>query len=276
MRESAKSRLVKLDVAAQRVGCHVETLRLRIRSGRLKAYRGPHGAYYIRVESLGGLLSRRSQPPPDPTPRDLNRAWRIGTMGLRAELVGRPLSDEGVDESDDELLIAIRVGDEQSAAFGIVAAFLRALVTDPAVSPGVYHLLCARGLAELGFLPKQVAYLLRLSDRQARRLVRRRDVARSFLRVANGWAQRRAHRLVAELRRQLEAEGVHFHRRVAWAPGPPVHPDRPRPAFRVTDLTPEDKLVLGRAGLTPEQIWAIALVGIGSDELNQLLLRGSV
>jgi hypothetical protein len=29
------------------------------------------------------------------------------------------------------------------------------------------------------------------------------------------------------------------------------------------------------AGLTPEQVWAITVVGMGSDELNEFLLRGA-
>ncbi len=42
-----KGRFLKLDQVAEQLGCHVETLRLRIRSGRLNAVRGPHGAYFI-------------------------------------------------------------------------------------------------------------------------------------------------------------------------------------------------------------------------------------
>jgi excisionase family DNA binding protein len=38
--------VLKLDEAARRLGCHVETLRVHIRDGRLRAVRGPHGAYY--------------------------------------------------------------------------------------------------------------------------------------------------------------------------------------------------------------------------------------
>ena len=57
--------------------------------------------------------------------------------------------------------------------------------------------------------------------------------------------------------------------------GPPTHPDRPRPAFKVKRLLHDEKAGLLRAGLSTEQVWAINIVGLGSDELNELLLRGS-
>ena len=41
------SGLIRLDLAADRLGCHVETLRIRVRDGRLPAVRGRHGAYYV-------------------------------------------------------------------------------------------------------------------------------------------------------------------------------------------------------------------------------------
>jgi hypothetical protein len=105
--------------------------------------------------------------------------------------------------------------------------------------------------------------------------VLQRDLASPFLRAAYGFGQREARRLVAELRSQLEIEGFRFHRRISSAKGPPVHPDRPRPAFKVMELTAEEKLMLRRAGLTLDQVWAITMVGIGSDEMNELLLRGA-
>jgi hypothetical protein len=81
-----RSRLLKLDDVAKRLGCDIETLRLRIRSGRLKAaVRGPHGAYFISARSLG-LLRVRTRPPRQrrtPTAGDLNVAWRAMERRLR-------------------------------------------------------------------------------------------------------------------------------------------------------------------------------------------------
>src|ERR1700737_4115330 len=87
-----KSKLLKLDDVAQRLGCHIETLRLRIRRGRLKAIRGPHGAYFISARSLR-VLHVRTRPPRQrrtPTAEDLNVAWRAMERRLRRGGGGRP------------------------------------------------------------------------------------------------------------------------------------------------------------------------------------------
>ncbi len=66
----AGSRLIKLDAAASKLGCHVETLRIRIRSGQLKAHRGPHGAYFLRTDSLERLLAHNARGLRAPIARD--------------------------------------------------------------------------------------------------------------------------------------------------------------------------------------------------------------
>src|ERR1700730_3734846 len=80
-----KSSLVKLDDVAKRLGCHIETLRLRVRSGRLKAIRGPHGAYFISARSLRHLRvrTRPVRQRRTPTAEDLNAAWRAMERRLR-------------------------------------------------------------------------------------------------------------------------------------------------------------------------------------------------
>lgn len=57
--------------------------------------------------------------------------------------------------------------------------------------------------------------------------------------------------------------------------GRPFHPGRPRPASIITTLTRDEVTGLWRAGPSDKQIWAITVVGIGSAELNQLLIRGA-
>jgi len=71
--------LVKLDVAARRLGCHVETLRIRVRNGRLPAVRGAHGAYYVSEEALAALppLDRRISSEAAPTPAERERSWEL-------------------------------------------------------------------------------------------------------------------------------------------------------------------------------------------------------
>src|ERR1700693_5786790 len=86
----AKSSLLKLDDVARRLGCHIATLRLRIRSGRLKPIRGPRGAYFISARSLR-VLRVRTRPVRQrrtPTAGDLNVAWRAMERRVRGGAAG--------------------------------------------------------------------------------------------------------------------------------------------------------------------------------------------
>jgi AraC-like DNA-binding protein len=246
-----KSSLLKLDDVAKRLGCHIETLRLRIRSGRLKAVRGPHGAYFISARSLR-VLRVRTRPPRQrrtPTAEDLNVAWRAMERRLR----------------------------RTPAAHEELVPFLEALKVDRTINLGTYRLVCARGLHDLDFKADDIAGQLGVSARHARRLIGK-DPGVAVLKAAHGWAPVEARRIVTALRTQLQAEGIRFHQWVMRGRrriGPPTHPDRPRPAFKVKRLLQDETAGLRRAGLSPEQIWAINIVGLGSDELNELLLRGS-
>src|ERR1700686_913428 len=246
-----KSSLPKLDDVAKRLGCHIETLRLRIRSGRLKAVRGPHGAYFISSRSLR-VLRVRTRPVRQrrtPTAEDLDVAWRaMERRGRRAPA------------ARDELV-----------------PFLEALKINRTINLGAYRLVYARGLYELDFKADHIAAQLGASVRHARRLIVK-DLGVAVAKAAHRWAPVEARRIVTALRTQLQAEGIRFHKWVMRGRrriGPPTHPDRPRPAFKVKRLLRDETAGLRRAGLSPEQIWAINIVGLGSDELNELLLRGS-
>jgi len=250
-RRRVKGRLLKLDRVAELLGCHVETLRLRIRSGSLKAVRGPHGAYFISGRSLAGLRVRKRSPrqPRTPTAEDLELGWRTVIRRLR----------------------------RAPAAHEEVVPFLEALKINRAINLGAYRLVCAGGLHELGFKVDDIAAQLGVSARHARRLIGKHPGV-AVAKAAHRWAPLEARRIVRALRAQLQAEGIRFHQWVMRGrrrAGPPTHPDRPRPAFKVKRLLPDEKAGLRRAGLSPEQVWAINIVGLGSDELNELLLRGS-
>ena len=246
-----KSSLLKLDDVAKRLGCHIETLRLRIRSGRLKAVRGPHGAYFISARSLR-VLRVRTRPVRQsrtPTAEDLDVAWRAMQRRLRRA----PAAHE-------ELL-----------------PFLEALKINRATNLRAYRLVCASGLHQLGFNADDIAAQLGVSARHARRLIGK-DPGVAVGKSAHRWAPVEARRIVRALRAQLQAEGIQFHQWVMRGKrriGPPTHPDRPRPSFKVKRLWQDEIAGLRRAGLSPEQVWAINIVGLGSDELNELLLRGS-
>jgi hypothetical protein len=71
--------LVKLDKAARRLGCHVETLRLHVRTGRLPAVTGPHGAYYVDADDLASYpRPRRGWPLPEEfSDQELERSWSL-------------------------------------------------------------------------------------------------------------------------------------------------------------------------------------------------------
>ncbi len=244
-------RLHKLSDVADRLGCHVETLRIRIRSGRLKAVRGPHGAYYISARSRGGLLVRKRPivQVGAPVVQDVEAAWR----SVKTRLSRMP------------------------GAQGEVVPFLRALEVNPELHRAVYRLVVANGLHELGSGAYGIAVALGVSERQARRLIGK-DPYQPVAKVAHRWWLREARRLVGELRAELQAEGIQFHQwtmRGRRKAGPPTRPDRPRPAFKVKALTSDEKLVLRRARLSSAQITAIEEIGMAADELNQLFLRGS-
>ena len=158
-----------------------------------------------------------------------------------------------------------------------VVPFLEALKINRTINLGAYRLVCARGLHELGFNADDVAARLGVSVRHARRLIGK-DPGVAVAKAAHRWAPVEARRIVRALRAELQTEGIRFHRWVMRGSrriGPPTHPDRPRPAFKVKRLLQDERAGLRRAGLSPEQVWAINIVGLGSDELNELLLRGS-
>ena len=280
----ADRRLIKLDAAAKKLDCHVETLRLRIRSGRLKAYRGPHGAYFISTASLQRLLARNERAPRSLTAKDLELAWRISRVRVGEELAQKRVRDEprhaDIERRWEEGRIrdwsTIHRVDQLPEQYQMIVPFLQILKSDPGVHRAVYRLLLGQGLGSFGFRAKEVAPVLGVSQRQARRLVRKREIVTAVFRAARNWGPRRAQRLIDALRSQLQTDGSGFHRKMTtrsrWHP---FRREGPRPAFVVRKLNADESVGLRRAGLTDEQIWAITIVGIGSDELNQLLLRGT-
>jgi len=279
-RVASDLRLVKLDAAARRLACHVETLRLKIRSGKLHAVRGPHGAYFIPFLSLVQLIARKPPAPPALKETDLELAWRKARLRARQQL--------GVEEDGPRYtrpsrhryrrlprrFRATRSQSPPPQELETLVNFLDALKGNPKIHPAAYRLLLSQGLGASDFRPKQIAAALGISERQARRLAARREIGDRIFSAARRWAAPEARRLVAELRQELAAGGFRLHRS-SGASGTPVHPGRPRPAFIITTLTRDEVIGLRRSGLSDEQIWAITVVGLGSDELNELLLRGT-
>jgi hypothetical protein len=130
-----------------------------------------------------------------------------------------------------------------------------------------------------------IAGELSISTRQVRRLAERRplDAFRRDLETIRSRRQAllEARRLVDKLRGGLEAEGFRYHRltlpftgrRRFWR-GRWINPDEPQPAHKVKRLTVDERRALRRSGLTDEQIDAVCVVGMGADEVHELMLRG--
>ena len=139
--------MIKLAEAARSVGCHVETLRVRVRDGRLRAVRGAHGAYFVDQSELAALPKpRRGWPEPrEVTASQLEGSWDLveGTLGR-----ARAWRDRELD----------------------LVATLRA---DPSANRRLYRLVSVHRLRRLGLTFDQVASELSMSPRHARRLAGR-------------------------------------------------------------------------------------------------------
>jgi hypothetical protein len=136
--------LVKLDRAARRLGCHVETLRLHVRTGRLRAVRGPHGAYYVDAEDLESYPKpRRGWPLPEEfSDQELEQSWALV---------------EGV-------LPKVRAWRDRELAL------VDELRTHPERNRRLYRLASVLRLRRLGLTFGQIAVELGITARHARRL----------------------------------------------------------------------------------------------------------
>jgi hypothetical protein len=256
-RRQSSGRRIKLTDAARKLHCHVETLRIRVRDGRLKASRGPHGAYYVSAEQLANLPppGKRSVPP-IVAPDDLEDAWDRGERFL----------------------------DRNRRAFARELKLYRVLREHPDRQPRLYRLLSVNRLRALGLPFAQIADMVAITARHARRLAKRRplDAMRRDLATIRSHraAVMEARLVVNQLRRELEQRGFRYHRRPVQPNGDKVwraeqkSPDDPQPAYKVKKLTHDEVRALRRAGLSEDQIEAVSLVGMGADEVNELMMRG--
>ncbi|MDQ6719389.1 MAG: hypothetical protein M3003_01175 [Candidatus Dormibacteraeota bacterium] len=255
------SKPIKLSDAAHRLGCHVETLRLRIRSGQLKATRGPHGAYYVSRKDLASLPRFGQRFPRGPAPR--------------------PTRDE-VEASWDQMEQYL---EKPRLGLARELKLFRQIRAEPASNRKLYHIIAVNRLGRAGMSFRAITGELGISTRHVRRLSERRplDALRRDLQTIRSHRQAllEARRLVDTLRAGLEAEGFRYHRlplpftgrRRFWR-GRWINPDEPQPAHKAKRLTQDERRALRRSVLTDEQIDAISMVGMGADEVHQLMLRG--
>src|SRR5438270_7787503 len=71
---------IKLSEAATELGCHVETLRERVRAGLLEARRGPHGAYYVTSEALDLMPPIQHSVDRSFAPEELEATWKAAEL----------------------------------------------------------------------------------------------------------------------------------------------------------------------------------------------------
>lgn len=140
----AAPKLVKLERAARRLGCHVETLRLHIRTGRLPAVRGPHGAYYVNADDLASYPKpRKGWPLPEEfSKQELEESWSLVEGVLPTARAWR----------DREL------------------ALVDELHVDPERNRRLYRLASVLRFRRLGLTFAQIANELGITSRHARRL----------------------------------------------------------------------------------------------------------
>jgi hypothetical protein len=186
--EKSVSRLVKLDKAARRLGCHVETLRLHIRTGRLLSVRGPHGAYYVDAEDLAAYpRPRRGWPPPEVfSAEELERSWSLVEGVLPKARAWR----------DREL------------------AVVEELHTHPERNRRLYRLVSVHRLRRLGLTFGQVARELGITSRHARRL----SAASPFLALRRELVRRDKVQAQADARAARLAMQDISRRRRRWPP----------------------------------------------------------
>lgn len=266
----AEGGLVKISEAARTLGFHVETLRLRVRQGELTATRGAHGAYYLTAATIAAI---------SPPRRYARREFALESLDWSWLALGQLAHDEGASVS-------------QVRAVGLIRR-------NPALAGPRHHLFTVKRLRLAGLTSAEIAALTGLTRRQVRRLTQRslkdsleyrrikaddadpydeeeedRADLESLLNLRlRRRIKRSARRIVADIQRRLREAGFQYHHR------PKQHSDvfilqTPPPAFKVKKLAPEIIRRLWDGGLSTKQIEAIELVGIGQDELNELILNG--
>lgn len=179
---------MKLDTAARRLGCHIETLRLHIRTGRLSAVRGAHGAYYVTAENLASY----------PRPR---RGWPLPEEFSEQELEGSWSLVEGI-------LPKARAWRDRELAL------VDELHANPERNRRLYRLCSVLRLRRLGLTFGQIASELGITSRH----VRRRSAASLFLALRRELVRRDKAQERAEAEAARRARAQDYGRRRRWPP----------------------------------------------------------
>jgi hypothetical protein len=247
--------LIRLSEAARSLGYHVETLRLRIRRGELAASRGPHGTYYVTTAVMAGIGAPR---------RSNRQAFALEALEWTWVVLEQVADHDGA--SHFELLLIAQIH------------------RNPSLNRALHHLLTVKRLCMAGLSSVEISGLTGLSTRHVRRLKRReliqaldqaqKQAERALPPRFQEKNRRLAWRIVAGIQRRLDKAGFRYHRR-PWQPDDTYTPrGRRPPAHKARKLFREEIRHLRDGGLSAGQVLAIQMVGIGQDELNELMLHG--
>ncbi len=233
--------LLLLADAARALGCHVETLRERVRAGALPAVRGPHGVYLVSHSDLRRqarpVRGRPTKVWPELSPADEERSWHELEQVLASE--------------SNDIRTELRL--------------LRTVRENPGFAPELYRLATVHRLRAIDWTSAPIAGILQVSERHVRRLAGKRLwrslrylLAIRRARLTRKIAHRRAQQLIEILRDRLHAERA---------------PRGPR-RWRMHKLNAYERQGLLDAGVTKEELEAIWLKGLTHDQINHLLLKG--
>ena len=244
--------LISLKQAAAVLGCHVETLRLRVRRDRMRVVRGPHGEYFVSEDELDRYIP-----------------W----IRFRKKTFDREQVEADVLEILHEFL----------ANPAMVRPRHLELISPP--DGGVpdlplQRLLRVHALSVSGLRTSEIADHTGLSARHIQRLLRLTFSAAAETalerraKAERGRVRRNALAIVRNIQGRLEAAGFKTARRNPKSSASGSRDGKPARTGLVHYLDRPTERHLLANGINQEQLAAIALVGIGGDELNELILRG--
>lgn len=244
---------ISLEQAAAILGCHVETLRLRVRRGHLGAIRGPHGRYYVIRTDLERLW---------PPIRFRKRTFDLEQLRNESQQFLAELVANRAVIRPHQLPLIDRV------------------LADPNHDVHLHRLLAVHSLLISGLSTCEIADQVGISTRQVRRLKRfnlyagAQAALERAARAERGKAGRAAVSIVREVQRRLADAGFQPARRHPKSEVSGARGGQPARVVLVRNLDRATKSHLRANGLTAEQLEAISLVGLGLDELNELILKG--
>ena len=244
---------ISLRDAARELGCHVETLRLRVRQGYMDAVRGAHGEYFVTEDELDRVT-------------------------VRIRFRKRTFDPEVLEEESREIL------EEFLANRAVIRprhlALLRQMQQDGTVDIHLRRLLRVHALLVAGLRTSEIAEQVGISSRQVQRLQRlnlnagAEAAMKRVARFERGRVRRSAVPIVRDIQRRLAAAGFRTARRNPKSSRSGARDGQPARTILVRNLDRATRRHLLANGLSQEQLAAIRLAGIGVDELNELVLHG--